>query len=201
MLSVEHLRKKPLSNSNFQSATRVHTLRPKYKYTADSSSKDFDVLGSFFRGDDFPLHGNSTHHPLGRCLKNNTLCTEETLCIPRVSQMPTNNLSCINSHRPWTFRDMKQDKCDLGKSWAAIKAKPPSLDTVSQGSFAAPVQNNSSRDVQAVLTAQASCKNPQTVSNSVLSEEHRNPLETKHHGRVLSTGQTWWHMEIQNVLC
>lgn len=77
----------------------------------------------------------------GKMAENNMLCLKETLCTPRVFQMPSsgkkgkipNSLPQLHK-QPSTLADstinMQRGKCDLGGSKGAIEAIPPSLHPV-----------------------------------------------------------------------
>lgn len=115
--------------------------------TAYSSSQDFDALDILYRWADFPPHGIFfASHPgvalfPGKMAENNMLCLKETLCTPRVFQMPSSGkkgktpTSLPQLHKqPSTLADstinMQRGKCDLGGSKGAIEAIPPSLHPV-----------------------------------------------------------------------
>lgn len=69
-------------------------------------------------------------------------------------------LSYINSHKPWNNQtmDLQPDKFDWGKSYAAIKGKPPSLHTGLNQGFSWYVSTELQfQRCQAVFTALASC--------------------------------------------
>lgn len=85
--------------------------------------------------------------------------------------------SWITSHEPWKIQtpDLQPDKFHLGKPYAAIKAKLPSLHAGLKGFFDTSVRNYSSTDVKQCLFHSLLKKNPKQCLNVSLVKREKPP--------------------------